>query len=254
MFGHNLPSNFERKRALWAQRIPQVRRLRFLKGPGLGFLAFSRVRSLWASQQLDLRIPQGTHSFGPERSSHPRWLSNFSETAGARAVRRLWAPGNPMLGWGGRNPTQLQTRTSAPPWPFSLLLRSLGSALGNDRCFNPTWEQRAFPSALMHLTCVLLLQHRFTGVVPGKGVSQVPAAMAYSSRLVEVQNFPHTFTFSRKSSKGWRLRSSGCLKNTEHQRRKWQPTPVFLPGESHGQRSLVATVHGVPKSQTPLSN
>jgi len=21
-------------------------------------------------------------------------------------------------------------------------------------------------------------------------------------------------------------------------RRKWQPTPVFLPGESHGQRSL----------------
>ena len=23
------------------------------------------------------------------------------------------------------------------------------------------------------------------------------------------------------------------------QKRKWQPTPVFLPGESHGQRSLV---------------
>ena len=22
-------------------------------------------------------------------------------------------------------------------------------------------------------------------------------------------------------------------------RRKWQPTPVFLPGQSHGQRSLV---------------
>ena len=22
--------------------------------------------------------------------------------------------------------------------------------------------------------------------------------------------------------------------------RKWQPTPVFLPGESHGQRSLVS--------------
>ena len=24
-----------------------------------------------------------------------------------------------------------------------------------------------------------------------------------------------------------------------HWKRKWQPTPVFLPGESHGQRSLV---------------
>ena len=31
-------------------------------------------------------------------------------------------------------------------------------------------------------------------------------------------------------------------------RRQWLPTPVFLPGESHGQRSLVGyTVHGVTK-------
>ena len=29
--------------------------------------------------------------------------------------------------------------------------------------------------------------------------------------------------------------------------------PVFLPGESHGQRSLLATVQGVAKSQTRLS-
>ena len=32
-------------------------------------------------------------------------------------------------------------------------------------------------------------------------------------------------------------------------RRKWQPTPVFLPGESHGQRSLAGTVHGVAKEE-----
>ena len=31
-----------------------------------------------------------------------------------------------------------------------------------------------------------------------------------------------------------------------HCRRKWQPTPIFLPGESHGQRSLVGLQsHGV---------
>ena len=31
-------------------------------------------------------------------------------------------------------------------------------------------------------------------------------------------------------------------------RRKWQPTPVFLPGKSHGQRSLGgATVHRIAK-------
>ena len=33
-------------------------------------------------------------------------------------------------------------------------------------------------------------------------------------------------------------------------RRKWQPTPVFLPGESHGQRSLVGYSPWVEKSQT----
>jgi len=37
-------------------------------------------------------------------------------------------------------------------------------------------------------------------------------------------------------------------------RREWQPTPVLLPGEFHGQRSLAATVHGLAKSQTQLSN
>jgi len=33
-------------------------------------------------------------------------------------------------------------------------------------------------------------------------------------------------------------------------RRKWQPTPVFLPGESHGQRSLVGYNPSGHKSQT----
>ena len=39
-------------------------------------------------------------------------------------------------------------------------------------------------------------------------------------------------------------------------RRKWQLTPVFLPGKSHGQRSQWATVHGPvwTKSQTRWSN
>ena len=31
------------------------------------------------------------------------------------------------------------------------------------------------------------------------------------------------------------------------------PTPVFLPGEFHGQRNLAATVCGVAKSRTRLS-
>ena len=37
-----------------------------------------------------------------------------------------------------------------------------------------------------------------------------------------------------------------------HWRRKWQPTPVFLPGESQGRGSLVAAIYGVAQSQTRL--
>ena len=33
-------------------------------------------------------------------------------------------------------------------------------------------------------------------------------------------------------------------------RRKGQPTPVFLPGKSHGQRTWWATAHRVTKSRT----
>ena len=37
-------------------------------------------------------------------------------------------------------------------------------------------------------------------------------------------------------------------------RGEWQPTPVFLPGESHGERNPVVTVHEVTKCQTRLSD
>ena len=36
-----------------------------------------------------------------------------------------------------------------------------------------------------------------------------------------------------------RLSNSLSLFTFMHWRRKWRPTPVFLPGESHEQRSLV---------------
>ena len=36
-------------------------------------------------------------------------------------------------------------------------------------------------------------------------------------------------------------------------RRKRQPTPVFLPGESHGQRTWQAIVHGVARVRHDLA-
>ena len=37
-------------------------------------------------------------------------------------------------------------------------------------------------------------------------------------------------------------------------RRKWQPTPIFLPEKLHGQRSLAGYSHGVTKSRPWLRN
>ena len=37
-------------------------------------------------------------------------------------------------------------------------------------------------------------------------------------------------------------------------RRQWHPTPVLLPGKSHGRRSLVGAVHGVAKSRIQQSD
>ena len=39
-----------------------------------------------------------------------------------------------------------------------------------------------------------------------------------------------------------------------HWRRKWQPTPVFLPGESQGRGAWWAAVSGVAQSWTRLSD
>ena len=41
--------------------------------------------------------------------------------------------------------------------------------------------------------------------------------------------------------------------NSAHWRGKWQPTPVFLPGKSCGQRSLAGYYHEVTNSRTRQS-
>ena len=39
-----------------------------------------------------------------------------------------------------------------------------------------------------------------------------------------------------------------------HWRRKWQPNPVFFPGESQGRGSLMAAISGITQSRTWLSS
>ena len=70
----------------------------------------------------------------------------------------------------------------------------------------------------------------FNGIIPGGGV---------------VKNLPANARHKRNRFNPWVRKIPW--------RRKWQPTPIFLPGKFHGQRSLAATVRGIKDSQTRLS-
>ena len=65
---------------------------------------------------------------------------------------------------------------------------------------------------------------------------------------------------SQSATQWWRVRLQVqetlvlSLGGEDPWRRRWQATPVFLPGKSHGQRSLVGYSDGVAKSRTQLSN
>ena len=78
---------------------------------------------------------------------------------------------------------------------------------------------------------------------------------------------PHTSTLAWKipwTEEPGRLQSMGSrrvghdwetslsLFTFMHWRRKWQPTPVFLPGESQGRGSCWAAICGIAQSQTQL--
>ena len=93
-----------------------------------------------------------------------------------------------------------------------------------------TSEQKTTVLAGFCLRCAFL--------VPPSG--QLEKAMAtYSSSLA--WKIPWTEEPGRLQSMGWVAKSRAGLSNFTftHWRRKWQPTPVFLPGEFQGWRSLV---------------
>ena len=74
-------------------------------------------------------------------------------------------------------------------------------------------------------------------------------------------NFYIILSLERTSHMSWMVKNPPAIRRPGFDlwvrkfpwRKEWQPTPVFLPGEFHGQRSLVGyIVHEVIKSQTRL--
>ena len=81
------------------------------------------------------------------------------------------------------------------------------------------------------------------------GVKPVPRVHAWKIPWMEEPGRLQSMG-SRRVEHDWA--ASLSLFTFMHWRRKWQPTPVFLPGKSQGRGSLWAAVSGVAQSQTRL--
>jgi len=112
--------------------------------------------------------------------------------------------------------------------------------------------------------CVSIHNHRVLGA--GSTWKVVLQGKSHISREFDVTLMaPHSGTLAWKipwTEEPGRLQSMGSLRvghswatslslfTFMHWRRKWQPTPVFLPGESQG--AWWAAVYGVAQSRTRL--
>ena len=85
----------------------------------------------------------------------------------------------------------------------------------------------------------------------------MPSEMSYKEKQISY-NLTYTWNLEKKAKQ----RNNLELINTENRSRvsrgresekAWQPTPVLLPGKSHGQRSLVGSSPGVARCRTRLS-
>ena len=201
---------------------------------------------------------QETHGQAGGGRTDPRrecgGLSQSCESPAANSCVNLSVRASSCWGWrredrhgSGPRPQACGPRRSVPPshsvpvacWSSAPGRRSSGTARDSASSSSLPWEQ-SWESALMHCLCC------GTAVTP-----------AWSQLCV--------FTFcSLKSITGLVGWLSGkefacqCRRPRRHGfdpwieripwRGKWQLTPVFLPGESRGQRSLAAAVHRITES------
>ena len=105
---------------------------------------------------------------------------------------------------------------------------SLGFRVGHD------WAHTHGEIYAFTLTCSKRLS--CSKIVFGKAMAPHSSTLAWKISWTEEPSRLQSMG-SRRVGHDWA--TSLSLFTFMHWRRKWQPTPVFLPGESQGQRSLV---------------
>ena len=144
---------------------------------------------------------------------------------------------------------------------------------GISRCFRPPWiyddrmkENEQSPVRVWKENCEWILlfipcEYELFWVLLSAGygkesIYQIKSCLSFTCNYTNSEKAmaPHSRTLAWKipwTEEPGRLQSMGSLRVGHdwatslylftflHWRRKWQPTPVFLPGESQGQQSLV---------------
>ena len=84
----------------------------------------------------------------------------------------------------------------------------------------------------------------------GFTVSHVPICAFWFGSWVEKDQWLHNFSITTLTLTLTNRMVLWVI--TVSWRRKWQPTPVFLPGKSYGHRSLAGSVHRITNGRTRL--
>ena len=100
---------------------------------------------------------------------------------------------------------------------------------------------------------VKIQQHLFLATSIFKGSAVAPHSSTLAWKIPWTEEPGRLWSMgSRRVGHDWA--TSLSLFTFMHWRRQWQPTPVFLPGESQGRGSLVGCRLGVARSRPRLSD
>ena len=141
-------------------------------------------------------------------------------------------------------------------WAWKTCLLSLLKWLLADSCLT-VWSSFSLPGCPQDKDLVTRGERREGGNVQKLERSRV-AVIISLSLFYSLHQYYILFIFGTSGKEPacqcWSFRSRGFNPWVRKipWRRAWLPTPVFLPGESHGQRNLVGHSHRVAKSRTWL--
>ena len=135
------------------------------------------------------------------------------------------------------------TETSCPPEHCLPGVRDIPSVIGADDLLHKHWYHKEGSTCLKTTSdnVTYIFQRSFREIVTYRWMSGREEIKGLA------QNFAHRYpagtVVENPPANAGNTWDTGCVPGLRRCLwiRKWQPTPVFLPGKSHGQRSLVSS-------------